>query len=230
MRPLVVGHRGASAYALENTRESFLQAVQMGSDMIELDVNESQDRQFIVIHDRDLSRVSGKKYIIHKTHSQVLQSAELHNKERLLLLHEVFKLLPATLGIIVELKCIRSLQKMGDFVATGLKERDVILTSFDLSLLKRIQEYSPGVPLGVVSRSLSNIAKARRMGINFDIVCLDFQSLNPRTINELRFHQMRIFAWTVDRIEDIRRMIKLGIDGIISNRPDSVRQILRDFN
>ena len=226
MTPLVVGHRGASAYALENTRESFLQAVQMGVDMVELDVHESLDRQFIVIHDRDLRRVSGKKDIIQETHSQILRSTELHNKERLLLLHEVFDLLPASLGIIVELKCIRSLEKMGDFVATRSKERRVILTSFDLSLIKRVQDYSPSLPMGVISRTLTNIGKASRMGINFENVCLDFQAINPRAIVELRIQNKKTFAWTVDRTDDIRRMIDLEVDGIISNKPDAVRRIL----
>jgi len=229
MTPFVVGHRGASAHALENTRESFLLAVQMGVDMVELDVHESLDCQFIVIHDRDLRRISGKKDIIQETHSQILRSTELYNRERLLLLHEVFDLLPASLGIIVELKCIRSLQKMGDFVAARTKERCVILTSFDFSLIKRVQDHSPGLPMGIVSRTLTKIAKARRMGINFENVCLDFQAINLKTINDLRLHNMRIFAWTVDRKEDIRRMIELGIDGIISNRPDAVRQVISDL-
>jgi glycerophosphoryl diester phosphodiesterase len=230
MRPLVVGHRGASAYALENTRESFLRAVQMGAEMVELDVHESRDHQFIVIHDRDLRRVSGKKDIIHETHSQILRSIELHNKEALLLLHEVFDLLPASLGIIVELKCIRSLQEMGNLVAAGATERRVILTSFDLSLIKRVQDYTPGLPLGVVSRTLANIGKASRMGIRFENVFLDFQALNPRTVNELRLQHLKIFGWTVDRTEDIQKMIKLGVDGIISNKPDVVRRVLNDFN
>lgn len=230
MRPLVVGHRGASAYALENTRESFLRAVQMGAEMVELDVHESRDHQFIVIHDRDLRRVSGKKDIIQETHSQILRSVELHNREELLLVHEVFDLLPASLGIIIELKCIRSIQEMGDFVAARARERRVILTSFDLSLIKRVQDYTPGLPLGVVSRTLANIGKASRMEIRFENVFLDFQALNPRTVNELRLHHLKIFGWTVDRTEDIRKMIKLGVDGIISNKPDVVRRVLKDFN
>jgi glycerophosphoryl diester phosphodiesterase len=229
MRPLVVGHRGASAYVLENTRESFLQAFQMGADMVELDVHESLDRQFVVIHDRDLRRVSGKKDLIQQTHSQILRSTELRNKKKLLFLHEVFQLLPVTLGIIIELKSIRSFKQMGDFVAARMKERRVILASFDLSLIRRVQEYSPGLPFGVVSRTLTNIGKASHMGINFENVFLDFQALNPKTIHELSLHHLRIFAWTVDRTEDIRRMIDLGVDGIISNRPDVVRRILGEL-
>ena len=226
MKPLVIGHRGASAYALENTLGSFRLAVEMGADMVELDVHESRDGEFIVIHDRDLRRISGKKDIVQKTHSKILRSIELYNKERPLLLQEAFDLLPATIGMMVELKSIRSYQKLANFIAARAKERSVILTSFDLSLIKRVQEYSPSIPLGIVSRTLTNIAKANRMGINFEHVCLDFQALNPGTIKHLRLHNMKIFAWTVDRIEDIRRIIELDIDGIISNRPDEVRRVL----
>jgi glycerophosphoryl diester phosphodiesterase len=229
MRPLVVGHRGASAYALENTLEAFRKAVDMGVDMIELDVRESLNDEFIVIHDRDLTRISGKKDMVHKTHSQILCSTELYNKERLLRLPEVFDLLPTPLGIMVELKSIRSYQKMGNFIAARAKERPVILTSFDLSLIKRVQESSPSLPIGIVSHAQANIAKASVMGINFENVCLDFQAINTRVIMELRIQNRKTFAWTVDRTEDIRRMIELNIDGIISNKPDEVFRILSEL-
>jgi len=226
MRPLVVGHRGASAYALENTLEAFRQAVDMGADMVELDVRESLNHEFIVIHDKDLRRISGKNVIVHKTHSRDLCSTQLHNKERLLRLPEVFDLLPSAVGIIVELKSIRSYQKMGDFIAVRAKERPVILASFDLSLIKRIQDNSPNLPIGIVSHTLNNIAKASLMGIRFENVCLDFQAINAKAIRELKIQKIKTFAWTVDRAEDIRRMIEVDIDGIISNKPDTVRRIL----
>ena len=226
MKPLVIGHRGASAYALENTLGSFRLAVEMGADMVELDVHESHDGEFIVIHDRDLRRISGKKDIVQKTHSKILRSIELYNKERPLLLQEAFDLLPATIGMMVELKSIRSYQKMADFIAVRAKDRSIVLASFDLSLIKRVQEYSSCLPLGIVSNTLTSIAKASRSGINFENFCLDFQALNARAVKELRLHNFKIFAWTVDRIEDIRRIIQLGIDGIVSNRPDEVRRIL----
>ena len=224
-----MGHRGASACALENTREAFRQAVDMGVDMVELDVRESLDNEFIVIHDRDLSRISGKKDLVHKTHSQILCSTELYNKEKLLRLPEVFDLLPAPLGIMVELKSIRSYQKMGSLIAARTKERPVILTSFDLSLIKRIQEFSPSLPIGIVSHALTNIAKASSMGISFENVCLDFQAIHARAMMELRIQNMKTFAWTVDREEDIRRMIEMNVDGIISNKPDAVRRILSEL-
>ena len=224
-----MGHRGASAYALENTLEAFRQAVDMGADMVELDVRESLNHEFIVIHDKDLRRISSQKEIVHETHSQILCSTQLHNKETLLRLPEVFDLLPTALGIIVELKSIRSYQKMGNFIAVRAKERPVILTSFDLSLIKRVQEYSPNLPIGIVSHTLNNIAKASLMGIRFENVCLDFQAINARAIRELKIQNIKTFAWTVDRTEDIRRMIELDVDGIISNKPDEVCRILSEL-
>ena len=57
MNPLVIGHRGAAAYALENTALSFRKAVQMGVDWIELDVRESLDEEFMIVHDSHLGRI-----------------------------------------------------------------------------------------------------------------------------------------------------------------------------
>ena len=198
----------------------------MGVDMVELDVHESLDGEFMVIHDRDLRRISGRKEVVRDTNSRILRAIELHNNEKLLLLREVFELLPDRIGIMVELKCIRSRQKMANFITARSRERAVVLASFDLSLIRGLRDCSLNLPLGIVTHSLTNISKARAMGISFANVCLDFQAINGRAVEELKRHNHEIYAWTLDRAEDIRRIAGFGVDGIITNRPDEVCKIL----
>ena len=226
MRPLIIGHRGASAYALENTSSSFQLAANLGVDMVELDVHESFDGEFVVIHDRDLRRISGRKEVVRETHSKILRSIELYNGEKLLLLGEVFEFLPDRIGILVELKCIRHSQKMADFIAAHSSDRAVLLASFDLALIRSLQDCNSALPLGIIAHNLTNITKARSMKISFGHVCLDFQAVNARSVEELKRHNQKIYAWTLDRPEDIRSMVSLGVDGIISNRPDEVSKVL----
>ncbi|HEX2522781.1 MAG TPA: glycerophosphodiester phosphodiesterase [Terriglobia bacterium] len=229
MRPLVVGHRGAAAHALENTTASFEKAVKLGVDMIELDVHESLDPEFIVIHDTHVGRISSRRDIVRQTHSRFLRSIELHEHQKLLTLCEACATIPKQVGLMVEIKTLRNLERMAQLMEAEGQLREILLTSFDLSLLQRLQRISPSLRLGVVSRTVANPSKAKSLGLEFHTVCLDFHCLTRPVMPRLKKEYGRVFAWTVDRQRDIERVSQLGVDGIISNRPDEVHRILKNF-
>jgi len=230
VRPLVIGHRGAAAHALENTQASFEQAVGFGVDMIELDVHESLDGEFIVIHDSHLGRISARREIVRKTPAAILKSVPLRGKHRLLTLSEAFEVIPPAVGIMVEIKVIRSFEKMAGFLKQQSNHRQVLATSFDLSLLLQLHNLRTGLSLGVVSKTPGNLAKAAAIGLEFRDVYLDFQCLTKLRTAQLQELYGRVFAWTVDRPRDIRRMLEYGIDGIISNQPDEVCRIMKSLD
>jgi glycerophosphoryl diester phosphodiesterase len=226
MKPLVVGHRGAAAYALENTALSFQKAIELGADWIELDIHESLDGQFMVLHDSHLGRISPRCDLVRKTRSNDLKAIELYQGQKLLDLHETFEIIPTAIGLMVEVKALRSFAKLARFLEQSALSRKLMLTSFDLLLLSKIQAFSRKFPLGVVSKTPKSVLKAQQMGIIFSDICLDFQHLTSSLV--ARWHDMnfRIFAWTVDRPEDIGRVLHLEVDGVISNRPDLIRAVL----
>jgi glycerophosphoryl diester phosphodiesterase len=224
--PIIVGHRGAAAHVLENTAASFSAAVRFGAGMIELDVHESLDGEFIVIHDTHLGRISPRRDVVCQTHSKVLTSVELHGGHRLLTLPKAFATIPKTVGVMTEIKAIRSFEKLADLISQE-RHREVLATSFDLTLLQKLQLCSPSLPLGVVSKTIAKLPKARQSGLRFSDVCLDFQCLTASRVANLKREFGRVFAWTVDRPRNIQKMIDYDVDGIISNRPDEVARILR---
>lgn len=224
--PIIIGHRGAAAHILENTAASFAAAVQFGARMIELDVHESLDGEFIVIHDTHLGRISPRRDVVHERHSSVLQSIELHGGHRLLTLTRAFGVIPIPVGLMVEIKAIRSFQKLADLIHCQASCREVLVTSFDLGLLRKLQHCEPGLRLGVVSKTAARLLKAREIGLRFEDVCVDFQCLTASRVARLKRDYGRVFAWTVDRSRDIEKMVEFEVDGIISNRPDEVQRIL----
>jgi glycerophosphoryl diester phosphodiesterase len=226
--PLIVGHRGAAAHVLENTAASFAAAVRFGVGMIELDVHESLDGKFIVIHDTHLGRISSRRDVVCQTHSRVLLSIELNEGHRLLMLPEAFATIPEVVGLMVEIKAIRSFSKLADLIQRQAKHREVLTTSFDLTLLQKLQACGPSVRLGVVSKTIAKLPKARKAGLHFEDVCLDFQCLTASRVANLKREFGPVFAWTVDRSRDIQRMIDYDVDGIISNRPDQVGRLLTE--
>ena len=226
MTPIIVGHRGAAAHVLENTAASFAAAVRFGVGMIELDVHESLDGEFIVIHDTHVGRISPRRDIVCQTDSTELLGIELNDGQRLLTLPQAFAAIPKTVGVMIEIKAIRSFRRSADLIQQQAKDREVLATSFDVSLLQKLQDCVPSLRLGVVSKTIAKLSKARRTGLHFEDVCLDFQCLTASQVTDLKRDHRRVFAWTVDRPRDIRKMIACEVDGIISNRPDEVAKIL----
>jgi len=226
--PIIVGHRGAAAHFLENTAASFAAAVRFGVGMIELDVHESLDGEFIVIHDTHLGRISSRRDVVCQTHSRVLLSIELNERHRLLMLQKAFAAIPEVVGLMVEIKAIRSFSKLADLIQRQARHREVLTTSFDLTLLQKLQACGPSLCLGVVSKTTAKLPKATKAGLHFEDVCLDFQCLTASRVANLKREFGRVFAWTVDRSRDIQRMIDYDVDGIISNRPGEVARLLTE--
>src|SRR4030095_15511033 len=224
--PIIVGHRGAAAHILENTAASFALAVRLGAHMIELDVHESLDGEFIVIHDTHLERISQRRDVVCQTHSRILLGIELIDGHRLLTLPRAVATIPERVGVMVEIKAIRSFQKLADLIQRHAKHREVLVTSFDLSLLQKLQDCCPSLRLGIVSKTIAKLPKGRKMGLHFEDVCLDFQCLTASRMDNLKHQFGHVFAWTVDRPRDIQKMIDYEVDGIISNRPDEVARLL----
>jgi glycerophosphoryl diester phosphodiesterase len=229
VRTLVIGHRGAAAHVLENTAASFEQAVSLGVDMIELDVRESLDGDFIVIHDTHVGRISNRRDIIRRTPTRILRGIELHGNHRLLTLAEAFRAIPLDIGVMVEIKAIRSLERMAELLGIEANRRRVLATSFDLTLLSNVQRLNPDLAIGVVSKTTANLLKARIMGLKFENICLDFRCVTRSRLPQLKEKFGRVFVWTVDRATDITRMLLCGVDGIISNRPDEVCRVMQMY-
>ncbi|MEW5974525.1 MAG: glycerophosphodiester phosphodiesterase [Acidobacteriota bacterium] len=222
--PLVIGHRGAAAYATENTAESFMRAIEFGVDLVELDVRETLDRDFAVVHDSHLGRISGTRLKIDQTPLNVLKSVPLQDGQTVLSLLQVIQMTPAGIGLLVELKSIRAIEKFVRLARAQADRAGEFLTaSFDLTLLRRVQRQAAELPLAVVGRTPACLDRARHLGLRFTTACLDFQCLERSMVNRLKHEGLRLFAWTVDRQADIDRMISLGVEGIISNRPDLVK-------
>jgi glycerophosphoryl diester phosphodiesterase len=224
--PIIVGHRGAAAHVLENTAASFAAAVRFGVGMIELDIHESLDGEFIVIHDAHLGRISSRRDVVCHTHSAVLTAIELNGGHRLLKLVQAFTVIPEAVGVMVEIKAVRSYQGLADLIQRQARHRDILATSFDVSLLQKLQTCDPSLRLGVVSKTTAKLPKARKAGLLFKDVCLDFQCLTASRVANLKDEFGRVFAWTVDRSREIQKMIDYEVDGIISNRPDEVARLV----
>lgn len=239
MKTKVWAHRGASAYAPENTLEAFALAVRQGADGVELDVQMTKDGELVVIHDETIDRTSGghgrvmdhtlsglKKMKFNRTHPEYENAA-------IPTLEEVYELLkPAGLEINVEIKtgiifypeiekrlCRLEQEK-------GMEGR-IIYSSFNHYSAMKMKELNPRARAGLLySDGFQNVPQyAAKLGADALHPAL-YNLQYPGFVEECRARGLLLHVWTVDRQEDIRRLAEAGIDAVITNRPDVARRIV----
>ncbi|MHC1785923.1 MAG: glycerophosphodiester phosphodiesterase [Christensenellales bacterium] len=236
----ICGHRGASGYAPENTLEAFKLAADMGADAVELDVHLTRDGQLLVAHDEKVDRVSnGTGLIADLTLAQIkkLDFNKLHPEyeaAKAPTLGEVYELLqPTGLKINVELKnsinlypgmeekCLALAAKMG-------MESRILYSSFNHYSVLRVKQIDSHAVCGLLFDSIliSPWQYARDHGMD---------ALHPHYGQTLFFedfcqkaHQagLMVNVWTVNNERDMKRVIEVGCDMLITNYPDRAKALL----
>lgn len=234
----IISHRGASAYAPENTLKAFALAVEMGSRDFEFDVHQTKDGLLVVHHDFDLKRTAGKDVFIRDlTYAELKKiNVAAHFKrdpafQPVPRLEEVMELIePPAAWLNFEVKNDNNVypgieEKLLAFLRSkpGLFEKTVV-SSFDHGTLKRFRELSPELKLAYLGHGLSAmlllpaIKKAKAVGaVNFHMALRLAFKLNVGRIKKAGF---RVCIYTVNAKKDALRMKEIGVDGIFSNHPD----------
>lgn len=229
----VWAHRGASAYAPENTLEAFQLAIDMGADGIELDVQLTADDQVVVLHDETIDRVSnGQGYVKDYTLKQLKEYRfnKLHpefSNAVIPTLEEVLKLLqPTRLVLNIELKT-------GVFFYPGLEEKVIALvekyhmqnrvwySSFNHYSVRKIRELRADAKTGILYTDgiYQPAVYANNMGV--DAIHPYYNNLKyPALLDDCHKSGIEIHTWTVNCSKDIIMCYKKHIDAIITNYPD----------
>ena len=230
MRPLIIAHRGASYVALENTIPAFEKAVRLGCDGVEFDVRLTLDNEVVVFHDETLKRIFEIDEAVRDIPYVRLQMLTDNKIPRL----------SCVLDVVRDLKIINIELKI-DGRFSGLLEEKVLKIVKDKGILEKVlfSSFNP-ISLGIIKR----LEKRARVGFLFDKDAfykelgtlissfLGGESVNPHFLLLNDFMMMhyrewglKVYTWTVDRRSDIKEMMRLGVDGIITNRPDIAMKI-----
>jgi glycerophosphoryl diester phosphodiesterase len=238
--PKIYAHRGSSAYAPENTTPSMELCFKMNADAVELDVWMSKDGRVMVSHDGNTSRTAhGQNYVINNTDSSVLRQldvsfdkGEQYKGTRIPFLEEYMKILPAGKQMVLEFKDVpSSVAPVKKILEDSGKMDQVILISFKLDTLTEGHKQMPNLKTyylasakkGVKPAAIDpNVVKEAK-DAGFTGVDLDYRYLTDDLVKAIRAAGLGLVVWTVDKPEDIERMVKIGVDGITTNKPDTTR-------
>jgi glycerophosphoryl diester phosphodiesterase len=239
---LNIAHRGASAVAPANTIAAFERAVTLGADGIEFDVHLSADGVPVVIHDFAVDATTdGSGRVLELSLAQLKQLDAgayfdpAFTGERIPTLEEVLQAFGDRLLLNIELKSTSKRDNGLERAVVALIEEHglasrVLFSSFNPLSLRRAKKiaphilagllYAPDLPLYLSRAWLAPLAPHEARHPEHTIVDAHYMAWARR-------RGYRVNAWTVDDPDEMRRLIDLGVDGIITNVPDVLRDTLR---
>ena len=251
--PHIIAHQGSSLDLPPNTLEAFQLALDQGADIIELDIWRSKDGTWVVIHDRNLTRITGVNKDITKLTFEEIQLLDAgynfsdssgnylyRNKGyKIPSLEQVFKQFNNE-KINIEIKTVSKLG-LSDLVQMIKKyqmEKKVLVVSFSYNVIKKFRKISNNQIATAASKSdimrMIYFGKLPWYKIRFDAFQMPFYSKkveryglkNTEWIGKMRSKGMEVHYWTVDNSEDIKKAFSIGAGGVITNKPKIAYDLL----
>ncbi len=239
MKPLVIAHRGASAYAPENTLAAFQLAFELGADGIELDVSLTRDGIPVVIHDDTVDRTTNGHGAVNRMTLAQLQQLDASNQmekyrsEKIPTLEEVLCAVGKRGLVNIEIKStgLKTDSVEGAVLAaienTGAPR--VLISSFNPLALRRMYLLDPRLPRGLLYAPRLPIYLRRawlRPFVRPTALHPHFSMVTREFVVWAHQHGYQVNTWTVDDPQVAQRLSEWGVDAIITNTPDVIRKIV----
>jgi glycerophosphoryl diester phosphodiesterase len=247
-RPLIVAHRGGALLWPENSLLAYRNALALGAHFLETDVHLTADDEIVVIHDPTLDRTTTGGGPVRAVSRAALADVRLKaadgtvTDERIPTLAELLDVLaPSTARLLLEIKVDSTRQPypgiedkaLALVKARGLLDR-VVVMAFEDATVRRVRALEPGVRTtllvgrGRVDRARVPATEAVRWATDVGATDLgiDHRLVDAAVVTAARAAGLSVAAWTVNEEAAIRRVLDLGVDLVISDRPDLVKRLL----
>lgn len=244
-RPVsVVAHRGASAYAPENTLPALDLAATLGADTVEVDVQATADGALVLVHDTTLTRTTDVDRVFPDrrpwrvgdlTLAQIRQldagswfDPELAGTP-VPTLEEALDTVRGRTALLLEAK--RPTPGIADRIARTLAQAAwpadaVVVQSFDRGFVEELHAVAPHLETGWLRHRVPPAAGLGTVRGWAQHLNLHHRAVTARGLAALHDHGLQVQSWTVDEPGRMAHLVRLGVDGIITNRPDTLRGVL----
>lgn len=244
---IIIAHRGASAYYPENTMIAFKKALEMGAEMIELDVMMSKDGVPVVFHDAQLNAHTTGHGPLKNYTLQELQKLDAgswfdaqFSDQQIPTLKKVLAFAAGNIALNIEIKT----EAVTDSIENGIEqkvlrlvkdygmENYVLISSFDYRAVKRLKQLDSSISVALLyEQNQSNHLLPHQLvdRYNADAFNCSFRQLNPKWIADIHEYHIPAFIYTVDNKDRMKKLIAAGVTGIFTNKPDVLVDVVRDF-
>jgi glycerophosphoryl diester phosphodiesterase len=238
-KPWVIGHRGASGHAPENTMSAFRRAVELGARFIETDLHLSRDSRLVAIHDSTLERTTNGQGAVRDYNLIELRELDAGSwfgpqfaEQRIPTLEEILDFArEADIVFYLEIKSEPALGLHHALVSALRAPEDAarsVVISFDSVILEKIRQLNASLMLGLLFDRPSSraIEEAQRLGARQLAPRGDF--VTPELVSRAHQADLQVVTWTVNQPEQMRAAIATGIDGIMTDYPDRLIAVLQE--
>ena len=230
----IIGHRGSAAPFQENTLEAISYGILSGARMIEIDLRLSKDKEVILSHNENLSKITGiNQNISEKTWEELSQLQIKKKKEifRLARLKDVFKSVPDDIQFYLEIKTSRSLYRPGwdkilvDKVISLIKKekfkKKCLIMSFEQDIASYVKKKYPSYSVGIILNSKTKFnTLLKNTKIKFDCLALNYKLLTKRNLQIIRNSGIPLIVWTVNSKRLWKKIVSYRPWGIVTDYPE----------
>lgn len=232
-KPLIIGHRGASGSAPENTLKAFQLANEQGADGIELDIFLTKDKNLVVTHDENLERLTGTPVLTRQLTLKALRTLDFGEGEKIPTLAEVFDAFKNKFRVInVEIKStgwfsdgieghlVRLVEKF------GIAEQ-ILVSSFNPLHIYRMKNLAPAIKRGYLLAPENRLAHFNSFikACNVTSINCDQKWLTTKQLHKFKEQGKDIWLWTVNEEKDMEKWQTQPIAAVITNYPAKLKQL-----
>ena len=223
-------HRGDTSTFRENTIEAFKDSENLGFNYLETDLRETKDNKIVTLHDEDLERVCGKKIKINEINFEELNKLNFYKLGHTPTLYELLEEFPSSF-FNLDLK----IPKIGKTVLKILRETNaeerVCIGSFNSKNLDEVQYLNPRVltSMGIrdiVTLQFLNLPNLKSKIVQIPETWKGLKVLSESLLKRCKLLNLKVHVWTINEEKDMQRLIDLGVDGIMTDEPEMLKNVL----
>ena len=229
----IIAHRGASAFAPENTLAAVRAAIDQNADWVEIDVQETADGEVVVFHDSDFMKLAGLNRKIWEVDAEELSEIDVGSRfgddfktERVPTLAQVLKMCKGKAGVNIELKYYghdqQLEQRVIDLVESHEMSDQVIFISLKNESVKKMKSLRPDCEAGL----LLSVLVGNRANLEADFLAINANFATRSMVRKTHEQGKKVFVWTVNDPVTMATMIGRGVDGLITDKPGLARTVV----
>ena len=233
---LVIGHKGASAIAPENTLKAFQKAIELHADYVEFDAHLTKDGEIVVIHDDDTYSLTGTHSLIKDNTLEQIKKLDAGEGEQIPTLQELVAIAKGKIGLQLEIKSTGLLERMVQILRKENLIHNSIVSCFMFDELLKLKEIEPKIKIGfLLPAELVQVRSIKRKILkcvreDFYAIHPHFNTVSKEIVDFAHTNNLKVNVWTVNDSNSMKKMIQLGVDGIITDNISLVHKVINSLN
>ncbi len=219
-----IGHRGARAYAPENTLESFKKAMEMGVDAIEFDVRKTKDDRLVVFHDADVKRTTNGRGLVADLTLSEIKELSAEEEEKIPTLEEALDCIGNDARVFIELKDHGIEEQTLKIVHSRKLDQNYVIISYLEDVLRKIRDLDKNIETGLIYARHPHPEKTA-IDLKANYLVSFYRFTHTTNIEKAHKNGLKVIVWTINTKEEAEEYKKKGVDGIASDKPDVLSRL-----